>query len=208
MSELLSSITGGSNAGLKLIQTMNNPVRVTVSGNLATVSASQSSAIFNTYTEDTTPMLFDTATLQQAANTAEQTIVDTGTGVSGVFTGMYTNILDVGQTATVRVYIDNTVKTFTFTAVVADYIGLLGSVRFVSGSSAGSSQHYGSDADTGYDDLGQMYFLNPIQAIYENIGIVFNNSLKVTIQGDTTLQAGSTSNFNVVAWATTIPEGL
>jgi len=157
---------------------------------------------------DFTPFGFDTATLQQTSDTTEQTVIDVS-GQSGVLTNVVSpSLVSGGGTVTVRVTVDGSLKTFIATLVTSNSsVMYLGGTAGWGGSTA--AVNYGANQDFGYSLNPQFIMLNPAQAIEQGvIGIPFKNSLKVTVQGSTNLRAGGATNKSVVAFLTSLPEGL
>ena len=154
---------------------------------------------------------FETATLQHAANTNEQTIVDVSG--SGVLTNIMTCALSspgVGDII-IRITIDGQETAITTTTQSLDQKVLMGGFRSNEPSS-NSGNTIGGANDLGFlSDPSQREFqmLTPIQVIQEGVvGMVFKESLKVTIQGSINLSAGGISNKCVVGYFASIPEGL
>jgi hypothetical protein len=199
----------GEVAGARLIMPQVTNAQVSISIKTATGIAA-TLGVAGSYTAietDHTPVGYDTATLSQAADTTEQTIVD----LSG--SGVLTNVVSPpitagGSTMTIRVTIDGTVTTFTDVLVTAasSVLMLGGYIHRATNTVEGTS--YTGLADAGYG-AQTLTMLTPNQVIERGgIGMVFKASLKVTVQGSTALTAGSASNKAIACFSLTVPEGL
>ena len=173
-----------------------------------------STALFYTRMEDNHDNgFYDAATLQPVANQLEQTIVDTGTGQAGVLTQVVS-----GKTASndmvVRVYIDGKTHTFTYDALSSTSMLCLGDFApWEPTITPSTSVGIGSVADFGWVTVSAsrgFTMLSPEQSAQKGlpIGMVFEDSLKVTIQAvGGNMTVGSTTSKALAAWLTYIPKG-
>lgn len=180
---------------------------------IGTVAAANTAAFFTAVELDFTPIGFDTATLSPVADTTEQTIVDTGTGVSGVLTQILSPNILAGGVMTIRVTIDGVVTTFTATLADANVTVLcVGDFETWRASAATGGTGHGGNGNAGYASatLQAMTMITPRDSLSKGLpsGMVFEDSMKVTVQGDLNLRAGSASHKAAVAWLTAIPEGF
>ena len=211
-STLLSSVMSGSSGGgliFPSVPAYQGNIRIKNGSN--TIYADISSTFYGQLEVSHTAAGFETATLQQAANTNEQTIVD----VSGA--GVLTNIMSCALSSpgvgdiTIRITIDGKETAITTTTSSLGYKVLMGG--FTSNDPTSSlAITIGGGKDLGFVPLGssrKFQMLTPIQVIQEGIvGMVFKESLKVTIQGSINLSTGSAANKCVVGYFASIPEGL
>ena len=208
-STLLSSVMSGSSGGgltFPSVTAFNSLVSIK---NGSTTNYSDTSASFYTSLEVShTNSGFEMATLQQAANTTEQTIVDVST--SGVLTNIMSCDLSGVGDITIRITIDGKETTITTTVANNSQKILMGG--FTSNEpSSNSGNTIGSTNDLGFTSNNSREFqmLTPIQVIQQGVaGMVFKESLKVTIQGSVSLETGSASDKCVVGYFASIPEGL
>lgn len=182
--------------------------------NSSITQTSNASNFYNAIETDFTQAGFDTATLQPVANTLEQTVVDTGTGKSGVLTAFLSSLASAPNSVmTVRVTMDGKLTTFVGTLKDASsYLMCLGD--FSPWLAATGSQNVG---DSSLNDGGFMApqsrnisMNTPLNTLAKGmlVGMVFKDSMKITIQCDNNLVVGSASHKAAALWLTTIPEGL
>lgn len=210
----LSTIAGGV-AQILMPQYVQDGAQLQTKTATGTATTSNIPLFYTNLELDFTSHGFDTATLAPVSDTLEQTIVDTGTGVEGVVTQIITGgIAAAGSMMTVRVTIDGTVTTFTAVLPVinVDILCIGDFVPWV-GSTSSVSVAYGGGNNVAYPaDLSffENTMLSPRDSLTRGLphGMVFKDSMKVTVQGSTNLRGGSTTHKAVVAWLTAIPEGL
>lgn len=205
-----SDLVGGG-AVLIMPKFAANDADVGAKAGAATVNVSNVAAFYTALELDHTDMGFDTATLITTGDTTEQTIVDTGTGVSGVLTQILTSALSGAGTMTVRVTIDGTTTTFVGTIPAATFdVMLVGD--FVPWAATTTAAQYGAINNAGYSVLNDQKFamLTPKDSATRGlpIGMIFEDSMKVTIQGSVSLRTGSATHKAAAAWLNYIPEGL
>ena len=211
-STLLSSITGGGDSNMIMPVMTLKASRVEIKDDTLGKVSSTSSTFYTALQLDHTDVLYDVATLQTVSNTLEQEITDTGTGNNGILTQVLTSKITVIGDVTIRVYIDDKPAVeFTHRLSVAnDYVMCVGDFTTwpvnIEGSGAGilSSNGYGSSAG----NVSGM--LTPLDTLASGLktGMVFEDRLRVTIQGEFALTTGSTSHKAAAAWLTYIPEGV
>jgi len=157
---------------------------------------------------------FDTATLEQAVDSTEQTIVDTGTGTEGVLTQILTPSINGTTVVTVRVYIDGSVTEFIASEAFPSGRKIcIGDFRpWLAVGNNAVNLGIGSSANVGYDSINsqRVMMLTPIDSALTGllVGMPFSNSLKVTIQSTNGWAAGSTTHKACVAWLTNLPKGI
>ena len=75
------------------------------------------------------------------------------------------------------------------------------------GSGVGSNNDLGFGTSTSFSNYS--YHPTPLQTMNDGIiGLIFNTSLKVTIQGSANLNATAANREGYVSYVTRIPEGL
>lgn len=156
-----------------------------------------------------TALGWESVKLAAAANTTEQTIVDT-TG-EGVLTHVLAPVLSGSGTMTIRVTADGKEFTFVSETIASAARFILGDFRpGLATATATSGRGVGAGGDTGYSNtVVPVTMSTPIQAVTESrIGIKFESTIKVTIQGSVNI-SGSAQLLNAAACYTLdLPEGL
>ena len=156
-----------------------------------------------------TALGYESIKLAAAANTTEQTIVDT-TG-AGILTSVIAPHLSGAGTMTVRITADNKVYTFLSPTQAATDRYLVGSFKsYASTTGASINTGIASANDLGFSNANSRYYMQiPPAAISEAlIGLRFRSSLKVTIQGSVNITATAEELNCCACYTTSIPEGL
>ena len=211
MSELLSSITGGSGKGMVMPQFISDTVDVGIKDGLTSTENSTTAGFYAALELDYSSTVFDVTTLSQLADQLEQTIIDTGTGFEGVLTQILGPRITAGGTVTIRVYADSDVFTFTGVMSTTTKVLCIGDfVTFSSVTTAGSQ--YGGANNPGYSaNTDQtITMLTPTDTASRGmlIGIPHKDSLKVTVQGSLDLIAGGATTKCSVSRLTYLPKGI
>ncbi len=204
---------GGSGGGGGLIMpsystTLTN--RISIMSAPSALSTSTVAAFWTAIDLSHTHEGYEAVKLIAAADTTEQTIVDTAG--AGVLTSAFSPELSGAGTATIRVYIDSSATPITFLSetlttggqfCVGGFLGANGT------ATAANSSGIGSSVDAGFGINGNTLMLTPPQVLLsQNIGILFQTNLKVTVQCSVN-PTGTTNAENCVAcYLLTIPEGL
>lgn len=176
---------------------------------LATLESAGSAGFWTAIDLSHTLLGWESVKLAAAADTTEQTIVDT-TG-AGVLTHVLSPELSGSGTVTIRVTRDGELFTF-----VSETIGT--GARFMVGDfkgwtptvSTADGIGHGSGNDVGYAVTTlPTHMTTPLQAVVDTRnGIKFKSTLKVTIQGSVNI-SGSAELLNAAACYTlALPEGL
>ncbi len=187
---------------------------VSISTNAGNQSVSTWSSFYSAIEVDHTNVGFESATLQPVSNTTEQTILDTGTGKQGVLTSVLSPRSTGVSTMTIRVTIDGDETVFTNSIDLAnDSVMILGDTKTWSVPTTNNPVGYNSGAHAGYFTVssGQdTSLLTPLDTLTLglDIGMVFEDSLKITVQCDSALTAGSSTHKAIASWLNYIPEGL
>ena len=159
---------------------------------------------------------FEAATWQPTSDTLEQTVIDTGTGFSGVLTQVLSPRITVtASDVTIRVYIDGgDAVEFVQSLPLANNSALAigGLMPWLGTNSTAVNTGYGSGSDVGYyTSTSKLYFSTPFNTLVDGMlhGMIFKDSLKVTVQSSAApFQAGSSTHKAVATWLNYIPEGL
>ena len=214
MSQLLSSIVGSGSAGGMVMPALTAlTTALTIKNGAGSIRESDTSGFYMPIEADQSSGFFETATLQPVSNQLEQTIVDTGTGHTGVLTQVVA--ARTSGTMTVRIYIDGIVHAFVGENPSAAYVTCVGDFApWLAQNAAGTPVGFGGVASTGWhttNSTRQHTMLSPEESAAKGlpVGMVFRDSLKVTIQStgiDVTV--GSASHKAVAAWLNYIPKGL
>lgn len=217
MSELLSSIVGGGGKALIMPIYTCRAVGISLSAN-ALQGALSTDAVFYTDLEiDHSLAGFETATLQNVSDNNEQTIIDTGTGKQGILTQSMSPRLGGAGTGivTIRVTIDGKTTEFSSAHTLSDQVTVIGGiVPWLAQTSSSLEVGYNSGSHVGYYTNGSnqaFSILTPLDMVLMGltIGMVFEDSLKVTVQvSGTPFLAGSSTHKAMAAWLNYIPEGL
>lgn len=203
--------SGGSGRNMLMPEYIRHYLDVSIKTGESSTDNSSTAGFYSKVQTDFSTRLMDTATLQVTADTTEQTIIDTGTGKQGVLTQILSTRLSLAGDITIRVTADGILTTFTRGLSDGDNKLCIGD--FANWLSSGTvAQQYGGQLNPGYDTVTnlQSTMLTPEDSASKGLpfGIVFEDSLKVTIQGSVSLLAGSSTHKAVAAWLTYIPEGL
>ena len=175
----------------------------------AVVAASDAGAFWTSLAASHTWKGYEVATFTCVANTTEQTIVDVTS--AGVLTSIISPVIGGGGTITLRITIDGVVTTLVSPSLIS-------TDRFLAGAFGGHEATLGSTTpvaigarvDSGFDQVTTNYFIpTPPQAAVEfDVGMVFKESLKVTVQGSVNLIGVAELNKGCVSYLASIPEGL
>lgn len=219
MSDLLSSITGGGGgSGMIMPTIIVNAANLKLKKGLTTVSASNDSLFYDAIQLTHDILDYDTATLSYDNDSTEQTIIDTGTGKSGVLTQVITPPMDTSGIATIRVTIDGDVSVFTTPLVqtLSSMVFCLGDFATWTPQGGTNSIGIGSGSNVGYGTTNpsaeqSAAMLTPVDSAMKGlpIGMPFEDSMKVTIQSSTAWSAATGSQRKAAAaWLTYIPKGV
>ena len=189
---------------------------VSIVTNTGNENTSTEAGFYTSIEIDHTIMGFEAATLSPVANTLEQTIVDTGTGKQGVLTSLMSPQSSSGASImTIRVTADGKETVFTQVMDIANNtVMILGdALPWIAQTSNSNAVGYGTGQHVSYftvASLQDMVLVTPYDTLTRglNVGVVFEDSLKVTVQCDANLRAGSTTHKAIAAWLNYIPEGL
>jgi len=154
---------------------------------------------------------FETAAHPQSANTLEQTIVETGAGHEGVLAHVMCGGLSGTGDITIRVTADGEVHTFLVEGITNSRRFCIGDfVQFSPSTDSNLSTGEFSAFDAGYQTTRPLGMVTPNDTASKGmkIGIPFEDSLKVTMQGSVNFNVGSSSNKSVAVWLTHIPQGV
>ncbi len=203
-----NDLFSGGGGGLVFPSTRLAPGDIKIKTAGATSLASNVTGFYTALEINYAAVEFDVATLQQVSNTLEQTIVNVSG--SGVLTNILSCTLDSSGDMTIRITIDGELTTITRTISGSGTKILIGGYRSVTPQTAsGPSASYGSESDTGYMLATVIQMLTPIQVVERGgVGMPFNSSLTVTIQGSVSLTAGASSHKCAVGYTLSLPEGL
>ena len=153
---------------------------------------------------------YEAVKLIAAADTTEQTIVDSAG--AGVLTSAFSPELSGAGTATIRVYIDGNATPITFISETLTTGGqfCVGGFSGVDGTTtAANSVGIGSQADAGFGSGGRSVMLTPPQVLLStSIGMIFKTNLKVTVQCSVNPTSTTYQENCVACYSLTIPEGL
>jgi hypothetical protein len=195
-----------------IIHPLKTNLKIKIDGNFFD---STSSNFYSNLEIDLTKYGMEIATLANTTGTEEQTILDTGTGKSGVLTQILCPAITSAGVITVRVTVDGIEKSFITTENITTtnekfFIG--DSLPFDTSTTAGNGTGYGSGLAVSYGTaLGrELLFLSPLDSLSRGlpIGMVFRDSLKVTIQTTGAFEVGSATNKAVASFLNFLPEGL
>lgn len=207
----LSTKTGGGGV-LTFPYEIGRSSNIAMKENIA-VSTLISAAGFKTAWDiDRSELLIKTASLVASADTTEQTVIDVSG--SGILTHVIHPELSASGTQTIRMTIDGEVLTIVSPTLASSGLRLCaGDIKATGyGTSSGSGSGVGSYQDLGY--YGTSPYMNTLfvstsqQAVAVNrVGIKFESSLKVTIQGSVNIHATAANATAYVAYYNTIPKG-
>jgi len=172
--------------------------------NIGVVSTAEAAGYWTAIDLSHTSLGWESDKLAAAANTTEQTVIDVSG--NGVLTLVVAPELSGSGTMTIRVTADGVVSTFVSETIGTGQRFLIGHFKDwgVPGTGIGDS------SDTGYSNTQtNSITTTPPQAINEaSIGIKFQTSLKVTIQGSVNI-SGTALLLNAFAGhLLSLPEGL
>ncbi len=205
----LSSIVGGSG---NLIFPSSAPLATSdiyIKTAFGSRETSDAAAFWTAIDLSHTPLGWESVSLSAAANTTEQTIVDT-TGV-GVLTHVMAPVLSGSGTMTIRVTADGEVTTFLSETIGATARFLAGDFKgWASTITAAEAIGIGSQKDSGYDVSSVVTTMTtPTQAVTDSrIGIKFESTLKVTIQGSVNITGTAEQLKAAACYTLSIPKGL
>lgn len=151
---------------------------------------------------------WESVKLAAAADTTEQTILNISD--KGILTQVVAPKLSGAGTMTIRVTADGVVTTYVSETIDGDARFCIGHVLGYSAeTSAANGQGIGSANDDGFSVTPFALLPTPLQTLAEgNIGIKFDTSLKVTIQGSVNI-TGTALHLNGCAnHSLFVPEGL
>jgi len=202
----------GGRAQMLMPQYMRDRAEVSLKDTVNTSKLANTTAFYSAFETDFTPIGFDTATLIPLVNTLEQEIMNTGTGAEGVLTQIKSSSMNPAGIMTIRVYIDGgSPIIFTSTLPLTTDVLCVGDFVPWEGASGSISVGYHGGNNGGYAPIitQNLGMLAPSDSLSRGLpnGLVFKDSLRVTIQGGTNL-SGTPMDKACVAWLTSIPEGL
>jgi hypothetical protein len=201
----------GGTRKLLMPRSINDNNRINLKPTIGSVTQSGVAAFYTALQLDFSDSLMEAATLQVLADTTEQTLVDTGTGVEGVLTQLMCARLSAAGTAIIRITIDGTETVYS--QVVNDSLATFCIGDFLSyHASATGTPQYGGSGNSGYEisSSKQATMISPIDSLSRGlpIGLPFEDSLKITVQGSVNFLAGSSTHKAAASWLTFIPEGV
>lgn len=189
---------------------------VGISTNSSNENISTEAGFYTAIEADHTTNGFESATLSPVSNTLEQTIVDTGSGKSGILTSvMSPRSSAAASIMTIRVTIDGIETLFTrIIDTAGDHVMILGVSRpWLATSDTLTNAGYNEGLHVGYftsNPAQSVSLLTPFDSVTLglNIGMIFKDSLKITVQCDSNLTAGSATHKAIASWLNYIPAGL
>ena len=204
------TIKVGSGGGLIMPSyTVNNTSGLLLKNGQASNVGADAAGFWTAIDLTHTPLGYETVKLAAAANTTEQTILDI-TDV-GVLTNVVAPELSGSGTMTIRVTADGAVTTYVSETIATGARFCIGAILGQdSTATAGDGAGFGARLDSGFAITSDFATLiTPLQTLYlGGIGITFNTSLKVTIQGSANI-SGTAQLLNCCAnYSLFIPEGL
>lgn len=204
----LFTADAGGGAGLIFPQRTLNLAAVTIKTASATREFMNVAAAYTAIEQDFSRTGFVNSTYLPTPDTTEQTILDV-TGEAGVLTHIISPQVTVIGDMTIRITIDgNPAKVFTDTLQVANSDVLtMGDFQTFEASTSGVTA-ITQLGDIGYNTGQQASMTTAPQAIERKIGLPYTTSIKVTIQGSSSVVVGSATNKAVACRMLNIPEGL
>jgi len=203
----LSTVIG---RGGDLIMPQYNPVTVSLKAATGSSETADIADFWVAIDLSHTNLGYESVSLDCASDTTEQTIVDIS-GQSGILTHVLAPELDAAGIMTVRVTIDGIVTAFLSPSYsVGNIRSCIGHFLWIQAETSTSIATAAAGArDGGYDNAGVRATLStPPQAILDKIGMKFNSSLKVTVQGSTAIETVAQRKKAAACYLTSIPSGL
>lgn len=177
---------------------------------LSSVELDNAAAFWTALSASYTNQGYESVPLTTTADTTEQTIVDT-TG-SGVLTHVIAPALSASGTMTIRVTKDGEVFTFvspTLTGADDDRFLIGQLLGHGAQSTAANNTGLSGATDTGFSTVKRFALMTPVQALLiGGIGMKFEISLKVTVQGSVNLSSVAEMNKCAALYTNFTPEGL
>lgn len=209
---LLNSIESGSGGGLIMPIRVASGIRFSLKDGTASFFSSEQSGFYSLIENFFISFgkKFDVTTSSLNSGTAEQTIVDiTGEGVLTNVLSPWSN--QAYATITITVTIDGNEHVFSSTPPTSGDKMIIGDVIEGGIDTTDSSISVGGSYDVGFQASTSNSFgiMTPEQVLQRRLcGMVFKESLKVTIQNNLGFSSGGANNKACVFYTTYIPEGL
>jgi hypothetical protein len=204
------SKVGGKALTMPQFVTADNNIYLKTSNNA--FYESNNGAFYGALQQNFNDFPFEIATFQQAASTSEQTIIDTGSGKQGVLTQVICAGLSSAGTSTIRVTTDGVTHVFSRYLPTATRLFSIGDfLTYRPAISTNQSTGPSSGLSFGFSLSFQLLTMMPPTYSASKglpIGMVFHDSLKVTIQGSVNFTAGGSNNKSVAAYLDYIPKGV
>ena len=191
--------------------TTNQDSGVTLKDGVITGNFANGAAFWASIDVSHTDKGYESVSLSCAADTTEQTIVDVT--ASGVLTHVMSPAPSAAGIITIRATIDGVVKTF-----ISETLSGANASRYMIGhfigagaeATAANGAGISSGNDSGYSSSGDSIMLTtPIQALnIGKVGLVFNTSLKVTVQSSVNVTATAEMLKALACYSLSIPAGL
>lgn len=214
MSKASDFFTGGGSSGRMFMPKFGMVSSVIVKSGVGSAYTTLVSDFYETI-ETQNQREVGTTTYLNDATTDEQVILDTGTGKSGVLTHVITPKTGFsGGLVTIKVTLDGVDYLFEEQQTGSNRlaIGDLAPWSPITSNSTPQSVGVGEYRDGGYftTPTSGYYMCTPIACINRGlpIGLVYTDSLKISVQCDGGFLAGSTNNKAVACWLDYLPEGL
>lgn len=214
MSKLLSSITGGGNKKLIMPSFSIDASQLLLKTGPSNTYPSDNASFYTTLDTDFSSLGYETVSYQAASGQDEQTVIDTGTGNSGVITQIKAPTAPSNDPIIIKVYVDgNDPLIFTTensngrALCVGDFKAWQPTV-----STSNSGGGVGAYSDAGFSAAATQYctYPTPLQSLDNglNIGIPFSDSMKITVQATVVSWPVSTSYQASAGWLTSLPKGV
>lgn len=194
----------GGGAGLYLPESARLGSLLDIKTSAGATASSEVAAFWTAVDLSHTFLGWESVKLSAAADTTEQTIVDTS--IPGVLTHVVAPELSGSGIMTIRVTINGDVKTFVSETISATDRFCLG--MFYPWNAGATDLAYGCASDEGFGvTSAQNYMPTSIDAVNEGLGLKYN-TLKVTIQGSVNITATANKLNGCANHTLSIPEGL
>lgn len=207
----VSLVGAGAKHSMIMPQVASLSGNVSISTGQGTTELASAAAFYSQFETVDSNIGYDATAFTPASGTSEQTMLDTGTGQTGVLTVVKSASVASGG-ITIRVTADGVEHVFVQGAAIANGTVLIAGdfATWLTQTGATSAVGYGSNPNTGYAVAVQdLTLLSPIDSASKGlpIGIVFRDSLVITIQATDAFNTTS-SERACAAWLTNIPDGV
>lgn len=207
----LNDFAGGSGGGLTMPFSVIRQTSLTLKEDASSLPLANNSDFYSALEFNNSQFGFDAATLQLAAVSTEQEIVNLS-GQSGVLTNVISGLDTTANDITIRVTADGELFTFTANPFTLFGVVVVGDVLTYRGSNGVTQANvYGNGFDSGFSvtpgDHAKL-ILTPVQVVMRGLhGIPFKDSLIVTTQSANATAGGGGSKACAL-WALQTPIGL